>query len=1284
MNYLFLGENNKNQRSYIFLFCICMLIRNVSVSQTLQSAANNCGLNMGTAVADAPLQSDLSYQNTLKQEYGMVVPENAMRMSVLKPTETGAYDYASADRLITFAQTNGMKVRGHVILSATQIPAWVKAKTWTKPTLSTYLKDYITNVVGHFKNKITEWDVANEFIDDNNNNVLRNSIWFTVIGESVLDSAFKWVNQADPAAKLFYNDHSAETMNSKSTAVYNLVSRLKSRGAPIHGVGLQMHKNFDEALTTTAPLIVQLDQNIKRIGALGLQVSITELDIQVPVGDTTKYGMQATSYSNILKVALANSGIVKSFVTWGFADKYSWITCRNSLLGNALPFNTSYSKKSAYNQLMSVLQTNCSGIINTPPTVSLSAPATNTSICSGTSITITASASDVNGTITKVEFFDGTTLLGTVTTSPYTYNWANAALGSHNITALASDNGNATATSAQVTITVNAASQTPTVTTTPINYCLNATATALSATGTSLLWYTAATGGIGSSTAPVPVTTTAGTSNYYVSQNTNGCESLRSIITVTVNTKPATPTVVSPVTLCQNTTATALSATGTSLLWYTTSSGGTGSGTPPVPTTGTPGTTNYYVSQTSNGCESSRATLAVTVTAAPSAPTVSTPVSYCLNATATALTATGTSLLWYTASSGGTGSSTAPIPGTGTVGTSNYYVSQTTNACESPRATIAITVNAIPSAPTVSTPLTYCQNATATALAATGTSLKWYTGSTGGTGSVTAPVPSTTTTGTTNYYVSQTISGCESTRAMITVTISATTPAPTVSSPVNLCQNASAGALTATGTALKWYTVSSGGTGSSTAPIPATTTTGTTNYYVSQTAGGCTSESPRAMIAVTVNALPPAPTVSSPVNYCQNAAATALSATGADLKWYTLATGGSGSTVFPTPVTTAAGSTNYYVSQTLNGCEGARATLNVTVNPLPTASITAGGPTTFPQGGSVVLSANTGTGLNYKWFNSTTQVGTNSSYTATMAGNYTVEVTNAAGCKTTSSVTTVTISSNLLPTVSITAPASGATFTAPASITITATASDADGTITKVEFFNGNTLIGTSTASPYSFTWTGVAIGSYTITAVATDNIGTSVTSSAIIVTVNPVVVPTNQLPVVTFTTTTSGTEVIIDATATDHDGTISLVEYLDGNILIGTSTTEPYTFTWTNVSPGTHVVTVRVTDNNGGVTTSSPATLTVTATGILSSSGSDGMKVYPNPSKNHFYVETTIPLAEARIRMIDSEGSDVQVPVKVTDTNAEVDVSLLRTGAYTLLIEKDGLLLRKKIVVVR
>jgi RHS repeat-associated protein len=111
-------------------------------------------------------------------------------------------------------------------------------------------------------------------------------------------------------------------------------------------------------------------------------------------------------------------------------------------------------------------------------------------------------------------------------------------------------------------------------------------------------------------------------------------------------------------------------------------------------------------------------------------------------------------------------------------------------------------------------------------------------------------------------------------------------------------------------------------------------------------------------------------------------------------------------------------------------------------------------------------------------------------------------VTDSTGATATSTARSIRV--NTLPSVSLTAPANGANFTAPANIAISATALDSDGTIQKVEFFEGGTnLIATLTAPPYSFTWTAVPQGTYSLTAVATDNLNGTRTSAPVSVTVD-------------------------------------------------------------------------------------------------------------------------------------------------------------------------------------
>ena len=188
------------------------------------------------------------------------------------------------------------------------------------------------------------------------------------------------------------------------------------------------------------------------------------------------------------------------------------------------------------------------------------------------------------------------------------------------------------------------------------------------------------------------------------------------------------PTVSTPIALCLNSTASNLSAdvTGLNLLWYTTATGGTGSSITPTPVTTTTGMTRYFVTQTPSGsCESSRQEIDVNVNLLPANPTFTPPPSYCVSATASALSAFGPNLLWYTAATGGTGSSTVPTPSTASAGTTDYYVTETSGGCESPRTDIPVTVNPTPAAPSINPVSPYCQYTAATQLTPTGPSQLW-------------------------------------------------------------------------------------------------------------------------------------------------------------------------------------------------------------------------------------------------------------------------------------------------------------------------------------------------------------------------------------------------------------------------------------------------------------------------------------------------------------------------------------------------------------------------------
>ncbi len=194
-------------------------------------------------------------------------------------------------------------------------------------------------------------------------------------------------------------------------------------------------------------------------------------------------------------------------------------------------------------------------------------------------------------------------------------------------------------------------------------------------------------------------------------------------------------------------------------------------------------------------------------------------------------------------------------------------------------------------------------------------------------------------------------------------------------------------------------------------------------------------------------------------------------------------------------------------------------------------------------------------------------------------------------------------SSNSSPTVTITSPKANSSFSTP-DVQLTASASDADGTISKVDFYNGNTLITTENDAPYDWTWKNVPVGNYTITAKATDNSGNVTTSSAVSFTVgaagkSPTVTITSPIIAATYSAPAS---VRLTANASATVGSITKVEFFSGSTLIATEKVKPYDWTWQNVPAGTYSITAKATDNSGNVTTSVAVPFSVAGVGKTSS----------------------------------------------------------------------------------
>ena len=230
-------------------------------------------------------------------------------------------------------------------------------------------------------------------------------------------------------------------------------------------------------------------------------------------------------------------------------------------------------------------------------------------------------------------------------------------------------------------------------------------------------------------------------------------------------------------------------------------------------------------------------------------------------------------------------------------------------------------------------------------------------------------------------------------------------------------------------------------------------------------------------------------------------------------------------------------------------------------------------------------------------------------------GNHTANITVVAGTITKKYTILFEVTASTPPKVAITSPAFNSKFISSSAIVITADASDTDGTISKVEFFNGTTKLGETLSSPFTFNWTNASAGTFSLTAKATDNSGLSTVSAPIEISVSTPVIAV-VAPVVSLTSSASKSIVTapaaftISANATDQDGTIAKVEFFAGTTKLGEALTSPYSFDWSNIAAGTYAVTAKATDNSGLSTTSDTLQLTI-SNPVLSSCSDKGSIVW-------------------------------------------------------------------------
>lgn len=301
---------------------------------------------IGAAINTAQITGqDARGDAIITTQFNSISPENALKWESVHP-QPDKYDFTLADQYVAFGKKNHMFIVGHNLVWHNQVPAWVfhdgNGNLLTRDALLARVRDHIHTVVGRYKGQIQSWDVVNEAL--NEDGTMRQSLWLKIIGDDYIEKAFTYAHEADPKAKLTYNDYNLENEAKRNGAIA-LVKKLQAKGIPIAMIGLQNHDNL------TFPTADQEDATISAFAALGLKVAISELDVNVlpnaghqPTADVTLSIAQnkalnpyadglpdsvqqqlAARYAELFRVFLKHRGVVTRVTFWNVTDGDSWL-----------------------------------------------------------------------------------------------------------------------------------------------------------------------------------------------------------------------------------------------------------------------------------------------------------------------------------------------------------------------------------------------------------------------------------------------------------------------------------------------------------------------------------------------------------------------------------------------------------------------------------------------------------------------------------------------------------------------------------------------------------------------------------------------------------------------------------------------------------------------------------------------------------------------------------------------------------------------------------------------
>lgn len=317
---------------------------------SLKSLANAHQVEVGNFAILSRIH-EKPYHDILTSEFDFVLADNTPNWYFtdggLRPSSS-TYNFKQMDQVVTYADQNNMPIQAHHFVWGEEkwLPAWLKNSNYNKQQLLDILHGHIMTVGQRYRGKIREWSVVNEAFTRNQHMFGLRDWWTDHTGDTeYIDQSFIWARQADPGAKLILNDFMNEGKNDVSNAMYDYVKNAQTRGVPIDGIGMQMHIDG-----THPPTKDEVVSNMKRFGDLGVEVYVTEFDVNmndVKAANEDKDKIEADIYYEMARACI-ESKACHSFAILGITDKESWYNHMGLSGARPLPFDKHYNPKPAF------------------------------------------------------------------------------------------------------------------------------------------------------------------------------------------------------------------------------------------------------------------------------------------------------------------------------------------------------------------------------------------------------------------------------------------------------------------------------------------------------------------------------------------------------------------------------------------------------------------------------------------------------------------------------------------------------------------------------------------------------------------------------------------------------------------------------------------------------------------------------------------------------------------------------------------------------------------------